>query len=131
LPNPTFAARRLPPAPGRPRRTLDHGIRIRRERTHIGWALHFSGRFADSDTLDCVFDEIERLFSLPEQREREERRPPRTDEGDATSPLCPTRVGSTVIAGNYARRQRTIRSERVFHSILRWSAETLKFGEWT
>ena len=68
-----------PPRPGRPRRTLDlgsRGIRIRRERTRTGWSLHFSGRHATSDTLDGVFDEIERLFSPPEQREPEKHLPP-------------------------------------------------------
>lgn len=75
-PEPETAA---PRRPGRPRRTLDlgsRGIRIRRERTRTGWALHFSGRYADSDTLDRVFDEIERLFSPPEPREPSKHLPP-------------------------------------------------------
>ena len=39
------------------------GLTIRRELTRTGWSLHFTGRDATSNLLDCVFDEIERLFS--------------------------------------------------------------------
>ena len=59
-PRPEFGYR------GRPRRTYElprHGIRIRRERTPDGWCLPFTGRGADADLIDKVFDEIEMLFS--------------------------------------------------------------------
>jgi len=75
-PEPEAAAQ---PRPGRPRRTLDlggRGLKIRRECTRTGWALLFSGRNATSDTLDCVFDEIERLFSPPEERDPSKHLPP-------------------------------------------------------
>jgi ParB family chromosome partitioning protein len=68
-----------PKRPGRPRRVLDlgsRGLKIRRERTRTGWALLFSGRDATSDMLDCVFDEIECLFSPPEPREPSKHLPP-------------------------------------------------------
>jgi ParB family chromosome partitioning protein len=68
-----------PSRPGRPRRTLDlggRGFRIRRERIRNGWALLFTGRDATSDFLDCVFDEIERLFSPPEERNLQKHLPP-------------------------------------------------------
>ncbi len=68
-----------PSRPGRPRRVLDlrsRALTIRRERTRAGWALHFTGRNATSDMLDCVFDEIERLFSPPEPRDLSKHLPP-------------------------------------------------------
>jgi ParB family transcriptional regulator, chromosome partitioning protein len=68
-----------PARPGRPRRVLElrpRGLTIRRELTRQGWALHFTGRNATSDMLDCVFDEIERLFSPPEPREPSKHLPP-------------------------------------------------------
>ena len=67
-----------PARPGRPRRTLDisRNLRIRRERTRTGWALHFAGRDATSDTLDSVFYEIERQFAPDERREPRKHLPP-------------------------------------------------------
>jgi ParB family chromosome partitioning protein len=52
------------PRPGRPRRVLQPrtGLTIRREQTRDGYTLHFTGREADSELLDVVFDKIERIF---------------------------------------------------------------------
>ncbi|MGF1660438.1 MAG: hypothetical protein ACFCUS_13505, partial [Rubrimonas sp.] len=52
------------PRPGRPRRVLrpSPGLIIRRERTRMGYVLHFAGREASSHLLDEVLDEIERLY---------------------------------------------------------------------
>ncbi|MFO1209605.1 MAG: hypothetical protein U1E40_10335 [Amaricoccus sp.] len=61
-----------PSRPGRPRRVLDlrpRGLVIRREAIRGGWALRFTGRHATSDTLDSIFDTIERMYSPPEPRE--------------------------------------------------------------
>ncbi|MFO1142218.1 MAG: ParB N-terminal domain-containing protein [Amaricoccus sp.] len=58
--------------PGRPRRVLDlraRGLTIRRELIRGGSALRFTGRHATSDTLDSIFDTIERMYSPPEPRE--------------------------------------------------------------
>lgn len=54
-----------PARPGRPRRMSQPrpGLVIRRERTRNGYALHFTGRDADSMLIDTVFDEIDRMFS--------------------------------------------------------------------
>jgi hypothetical protein len=63
-----------PPAPHpRPRRPR-HPHPPRAHRT--GWSLHFTGRHATSDTRDGAFDEIERLFSPPEEREPSKHLPP-------------------------------------------------------
>ena len=53
------------PGPGRPRRVARPrpGLTIRREQTRDGYALHFTGRDADSELLDVVFAEIDRLFA--------------------------------------------------------------------
>jgi ParB family chromosome partitioning protein len=55
-----------PPRPGRPRRLHRPrpGLTIRREQTRDGYCLHFTGSEADSDMLDSVFDEIERMFAV-------------------------------------------------------------------
>ena len=50
------------PRAGRPSRVARPGLTIRREQTRDGYALHFSGRDADSGLLDAVIDEIDRLF---------------------------------------------------------------------
>jgi ParB family chromosome partitioning protein len=68
----------VPARPGRPRRVLrlrHQGLTIRRELTRRGWCLHFTGRDATSDLLDCVFDEIERQFGPP-AREPSKHLPP-------------------------------------------------------
>ncbi len=57
------------PRPGlntRPRRLYTaprHSLRIRREKTPTGWCLHFTGRDAEGDLIDRVFDEIDRMLS--------------------------------------------------------------------
>jgi ParB family chromosome partitioning protein len=53
------------PRPSRPRRVYRprKGLTIRREQTRDGYVLHFTGGDADSDMLDAVFDEIERIFT--------------------------------------------------------------------
>jgi len=53
------------PRPGRPRRVYRprRGLTIRREMTRDGYTLHFTGRGADSELLDVVFDQIERIFT--------------------------------------------------------------------
>ena len=55
-----------PKRPGRPRRIYRprRGLTIRREQTRDGYCLHFTGELADSDMLDTVFDEIERMLAV-------------------------------------------------------------------
>ena len=79
LPDRSFPARRFRQFPAARAAPLDlggRGIRIRRERTRTAWSLHFTGRHPTSDTLDGVFDEIERLFSPPEERDLDKHLPP-------------------------------------------------------
>lgn len=51
--------------PGRPRRlaVIERGLKIRREKTRTGFRLHFTGEIADSDVMDTIFFEIERMFA--------------------------------------------------------------------
>ncbi len=53
------------PRPGHPRRVYRprKTLTIRREQTRDGYTLHFTGREVDSELLDVVFDEIERMFA--------------------------------------------------------------------
>ena len=55
------------PRPGRPRRVLKprSGLTVRRERTHDGWTLHFTGPEAEGMMMESVMDAIERLYGPP------------------------------------------------------------------
>jgi len=44
-----------------------YGLSVRREKTPVGWSLHFSGRLATDLLTDRVFDEIERMFGPPQE----------------------------------------------------------------
>lgn len=49
----------------RPRRTWrapTRALNVRRERTSDGWCLHFTGRDAEGELIDRIFDRIEAIF---------------------------------------------------------------------
>ena len=56
------------PRPGRPRRSADirEGVRLRREKTMGGYALHFTGRMVSSGYMDDVIDQLEIWFGRRE-----------------------------------------------------------------
>ena len=84
-----------PARPGRPRRTLDisRNLRIRRERTRTGWALHFAGRDATSDTLDS------RVL-----RDRAPVRPGRAPRAPQAPPAAPVQVRRRTRGPGHGRR---------------------------
>ncbi|MEO8530325.1 MAG: hypothetical protein ABI459_03815 [Deltaproteobacteria bacterium] len=56
------------PRSGRPRRTADirQGVRLRREKTQSGYAIHFSGNMVTSAYMDDIIDQLEIWFGRRE-----------------------------------------------------------------